>query len=96
LRASRQPINASKRGTLRTVAGSRFPRSTLHPELTTATSDTDKALLSLTYVALARIYEHFNKPDEALKLYDQAIKLGQIGAFQDAMAGKQRLLLKPE
>lgn len=60
--------------------------------LTTATPDTDKALLSLTYVALARIYEHFNKPDEALKLYDQAIKLGQIGGYKDAMAGKQRLL----
>ncbi|MFN0277912.1 MAG: hypothetical protein ACKVRN_04840 [Pyrinomonadaceae bacterium] len=56
------------------------------------TPDTDPALLSLTYVALARIYEHFNKPDDAIKLYDQAIKLGQIGAFQDAMAGKQRLL----
>ena len=60
--------------------------------LTTATSDTDKALLSLTYVALARIYEHFNKPDEAIKLYDQAIKLGEIGAYRDAMSGKQRLL----
>jgi tetratricopeptide (TPR) repeat protein len=60
--------------------------------LTTATPDTDKALLSLTYVALARIYEHFNKPDEAIKLYDQALKFGRIGAFQEAMTGKQRLL----
>lgn len=60
--------------------------------LTTATPDTDKALLSLTYVALARIYEHFNRNDEAIKLYDQAIKLGEIGAYRDAMAGKQRLL----
>ena len=56
------------------------------------TPDTDPALLSLTYVALARIYEHFNKNDEAIKLYDEAIKLGRIGAFQDAMDGKQRLL----
>lgn len=60
--------------------------------LTTATPDTDKALLSLTYVALARIYEHFNRNDEAIKLYDQAIKLGEIGAYRDAMSGKQRLL----
>ena len=60
--------------------------------LTTATPDTDKTLLSLTYVALARIYEHFNKPDEALKLYDQALKLGEIGAYRDAMSGKQRVL----
>ncbi len=58
----------------------------------TATPNTDKALLSLTYVALARIYEHFNRNDDAIKLYDQAIKLGPIGAFQEAMAGKQSLL----
>ncbi len=58
----------------------------------TATSNTDRALLSLTYVALARIYEHFNQNDNAIKLYDQAIKLGEVGAFQEAMAGKQRLL----
>ena len=60
--------------------------------LTTATPDTDKALLSLTYVATARIYEHFNRNDEAIKLYDQAIKLGETGAYRDALAGKQRLL----
>ncbi len=57
-----------------------------------ATADTDRALLSLTYVALARIYEHFNKNDYAIKLYDEAIKLGQIGAYRDAMDGKQRLI----
>lgn len=55
-------------------------------------ADTDLALLSLTYVALARIYEHFNNNEMALKLYDEAIKLGKIGAFNDAMSGKQRLL----
>ncbi len=60
--------------------------------ITTSTPDTDKALLSLTYVALARIYEHFNRNDEAIKLYDHAIKLGDVGAYKDAMAGKQRLL----
>lgn len=58
----------------------------------TATPETDKTLLSLTYVALARIYEHFNKNTEAIKLYDEAIKLGQIGAYRDAMDGKQRLI----
>ena len=63
----------------------------------TATGDTDRALLSLTYVALARIYEHFDNKDTAIKLYDAAIKQGDVagGAFRDALAGKQRLL-KPQ
>ncbi len=60
--------------------------------LNNAAPTTDRALLSLTYVALARIYEHFNRNDEAIKLYDQAIKLGEIGAYKDATAGKQRLI----
>lgn len=62
--------------------------------LNTATPDTDKALLSLTYVALGRIYEFYGEKETALKLYDQAIKLGDItnGAHQDALAAKQNLL----
>ncbi|MEQ1921491.1 MAG: hypothetical protein ABL952_03180 [Pyrinomonadaceae bacterium] len=65
--------------------------------LNTATSNTDKSLLSLTYVALARIYEFDNNSAYAIKLYDEAIKLDDIsgGAFREAIAGKQRLL-KPQ
>ncbi|MEP6787848.1 MAG: hypothetical protein ABJB40_05410, partial [Acidobacteriota bacterium] len=37
-----------------------------------ATPLTDKALLSLTYVALGKIYEHFNDNTYAMKLYDEA------------------------
>jgi hypothetical protein len=57
-------------------------------------AETDRALLSLTFVALARIYEHFDDNDAALKLYDAAIQLGDVagGARGDAIAGKQRLL----
>jgi hypothetical protein len=60
----------------------------------TATADTDRALVSLTYVALAKIYEHFDNNDTAIKLYDAAIKAGDVagGAFREALAGKQRLL----
>jgi hypothetical protein len=62
--------------------------------LNTATPSTDPALLSLTYVALGRIYEFFGQNADALKIYDLAIKVGDVkgGAFKDAMAAKQRLL----
>lgn len=62
-----------------------------------ATTVTDKALISLTYVALARIYEYDGNEAYALKLYDEAIKLTDIagGGFQEAIAAKQRLI-KPQ
>ncbi len=62
--------------------------------LRTATPTTDKALISLTYVALARVYEFFGDNAYALKLYDQAINVGEVrdGGFREAIASKQRLL----
>lgn len=62
--------------------------------LSTATAATDKALLSLTYVALARIYEHQDQDDYAIKLYDKAIELQNVtgGAYNDALIAKQRLI----
>jgi hypothetical protein len=62
--------------------------------LRSATPATDKALLSLTYVALARIYEFYNENSYAIQLYDQALKLSDVagGAFKEALAGKQKLL----
>jgi hypothetical protein len=58
------------------------------------TDATDRALLSLTFVALGRIYEFMDEPAYALRLYDEAVKLTDIpgGAFQAALAAKQRLL----
>lgn len=54
----------------------------------------DKALFSLTYVALGRIYEFFADNDMAAKLYDVAIKIGDVsgGDFKEALAGKARVL----
>ncbi len=65
--------------------------------LRTATSSTDKALLSLTYVALARIYEHMDDDAYAIQLYDKAIELDNVtgGAYNDALAAKQRLIKRP-
>jgi tetratricopeptide (TPR) repeat protein len=65
--------------------------------ISTATPTTDRALLSLTYVALARIYEFQNQKDYALKLYERAIEIGPVtaGGFQSAMDAKARLI-KPQ
>ncbi|MCC6826201.1 MAG: hypothetical protein IT172_10695 [Acidobacteria bacterium] len=62
--------------------------------LNTKTNDT--ALLSHTFVALARIYEFADEREYALKLYDKAIEFGDVagGAFKEALAGKQNLLRK--
>lgn len=60
-----------------------------------------KALVSNTHVALARIYEFYMDENDAyktaaLKSFDAAIALGEItgGAYQQAVAGKQRLTQK--
>jgi hypothetical protein len=60
----------------------------------TAKPHTDAVLLSLTYVALGRIYEHFDQKDYAIKLYDAAIQLQDVkgGGFKEALAAKQRLI----
>ena len=52
------------------------------------------ALLSLSYVALAKIYEFFDDRTYAIGIYDAAIKIGDVtgGAFQEALAAKQRLI----
>lgn len=65
--------------------------------LKTATPATDRALLSLTYVALGRIYEFLNNNEYAIKLYDEAIKLNYMsgGGYKEALDAKQRLL-KPQ
>lgn len=63
-----------------------------------ATASTDRALLSLTYVALGRIYEFDNNPKYAMQLYDVAIKIDDVagGAYKEAIAAKQRLLKSPQ
>jgi tetratricopeptide (TPR) repeat protein len=57
----------------------------------------DPALLSLTYVALAKIYEFFDDNTYAVAVYDAAIRVGNVtgGAYNEAIAAKQRLLKNP-
>jgi hypothetical protein len=54
----------------------------------------DPALLSLTYVALAKIYEFFDEDTYAIGVYDAAIRVGNVtgGAYNEALAAKQRLV----
>jgi hypothetical protein len=63
-----------------------------------ATANTDRALLSVTYVALARLYEFFNQNNMAVQAYDRAIGIGDIkdGAYREALDGKQNLIKKPQ
>ncbi|MGB7067942.1 MAG: hypothetical protein WBD22_00420 [Pyrinomonadaceae bacterium] len=62
--------------------------------LTSSSARTDPALLSLSYVALAKIYEFYDQREYAIKILDAAIKLGDVngGALQEAVAAKQRLI----
>jgi hypothetical protein len=64
--------------------------------LRSASDQTDPALLSLTYVALARIYEFFDDPDYAVKIYEAAIKIGDVtgGAYKEAIEARERLTKK--
>lgn len=59
-----------------------------------ATPTRDPALLSLSYVALARIYEYFSDYGYAVKIYEAAIKIGRVkeGAFDEAVAAHERLI----
>ncbi len=59
-----------------------------------ANQNVDSTLFSLTYVALAKIYEFYDNPGYAIKIYDAAIKVGDVpnGAYKEAIAAKQRLL----
>jgi len=55
---------------------------------------TDRALLSLTYVALAKIYEFYDQKTYAIAIYNKAIELGPVtgGGHNEAIAAKARLI----
>ncbi|MEZ5308609.1 MAG: hypothetical protein R2684_15805 [Pyrinomonadaceae bacterium] len=57
-------------------------------------SPSDKGLISSTYFALGRIYEHFDQDEYALKIYDAALTIGKVesGAFEEAFEAKRLLI----
>ena len=62
--------------------------------LNSATEKTDTALISLTYVALARLYEYYDQNDYAVKIYEKVISMGDMkgGGYQEAVVARERLL----
>ncbi len=54
----------------------------------------DPALVSLSYVALAKIYEFYDDRTYAIGIYDAAIRIGKVtgGAYDEALAAKARLI----
>lgn len=58
-----------------------------------ASPETDKALLSRTHESMGRINAFLDKPVEAAKSFDEAIKLGDVrgGAYREALEGKKKL-----
>ncbi len=59
-----------------------------------AVQRTDAALVSISYVALAKIYEHYGDATYAIGIYDAAIRVGDVsgGAYSEALTAKARLL----
>jgi hypothetical protein len=55
--------------------------------------ESDKAILSRAHEAMGRINAFLDNKDEALKEFDEVIKLGEVsgGAYQQAVEGKKRL-----
>lgn len=62
--------------------------------LRSATDKTDTALISLTYVALARLYEYYDQDQYAIKIYEKVISMGDMkgGGYQEAVVARERLL----
>ena len=58
-----------------------------------ASPETDKAILSRAHESMGRINAFLDNPAEAVKSFDEAIKLGDVrgGAYREAVEGKKKL-----
>ena len=58
-----------------------------------ASTDTDKAILSRAHESMGRINAFLENKAEAMKSFDEAIKLGDVrgGAYREALEGKRKL-----
>lgn len=58
-----------------------------------ASPESDRVLLSRAHETMGRILAFLDKKDEALKEFDEAIKIGPVtgGSYDDAIAGKKKV-----
>jgi tetratricopeptide (TPR) repeat protein len=58
-----------------------------------ASPETDKAILSRAHESMGRINAFLENTAEAMKSFDEAIKLGDVrgGAYREALEGKKKL-----
>jgi hypothetical protein len=77
------------------VQAERLNRALGHYRLAIAASspDTDKAIMSRAHESMGRINAHLENTAEALKEFEEAIKLGDVrgGAYKEALEGKKKL-----
>ena len=77
------------------VQAERLNRALGHYRLAVAASspDTDKAIMSRAHESMGRINAFFDNTAEALKEFEEAIKLGDVrgGAYKEALEGKKKL-----
>lgn len=77
------------------VQAERLNRALGHYRLAVAASspDTDKAIMSRAHESMGRINAFLENTTEALKEFEEAIKLGDVrgGAYKEALEGKKRL-----
>jgi hypothetical protein len=71
-----------------------YENAILSIEKKTVKTGSDAALLSLSYVAIARIHEFYGETEYAMKIYEAAIKVGDVtdGAYKQAVAARERLM----
>lgn len=58
-----------------------------------ASRETDKAILSRSYESMGHINVHLDNTEEAMKAFDEAIKIGDVrgGAYREALEAKKKL-----
>src|SRR5215203_3139393 len=77
------------------VQAERLNRALGHYRLAIAAAspETDKAIMSRAHESMGRINAFLDNPAEAVKAFDEAIKLGDVrgGAYREALEGKKKL-----
>jgi tetratricopeptide (TPR) repeat protein len=62
-----------------------------------ASAEEDRSIISKSYESMGRILAFLEQKEEAIKAYNEAIKIGDVegGAYKEAATGKQKLEQRP-